>query len=395
MGKWKKRLLQIIVTLAVLALGVFGMQKITASRQEVKRRKPPALVPTVRVMKIQTKSHRVIVEGEGTVRPLDEIRLIPQVGGKVIFVSPALVNGGQFSKGDILLRIDPVDYQLALALAEAKVKDGESRLQIAREESAAAKEEWRINHPAGSKKNLDPPPLVAKEPQLAAARAMLEAYRADLKKARLNLERTTLNAPFDGRVIQENVGAGQFVSPGQVLATLYSTEAAEVVVPLEDPDTFWFHIPGVSPGQGPGASVEVVAQITGRTVSFEGKVVRAEGQIDPKTRMIPVVIRVEKPYIKRPPLAVGLFVTVRIKGKLLPESVLIPRASIHQDNMVWVMDRDGHLRFRKVNVARFQGTRALVRKGLKTGDRIVISPLESVTDGMTVRTVDAEEHDLS
>ncbi|MBW2094607.1 MAG: biotin/lipoyl-binding protein, partial [Deltaproteobacteria bacterium] len=165
MGKWKKRLLQVIVTLVLLALGVFGMQKITASRQDVKRRKPPVPVPTVRVMDVKATSHRVVIEGEGTVRPLDEIRLIPQVGGKVISISPALVNGGQFSKGDVLLRIDPVDYQLALALAEAKVKDGESRLQIAQEESAAAKEEWRINHPGGSKKILDPPPLVAKEPQ--------------------------------------------------------------------------------------------------------------------------------------------------------------------------------------------------------------------------------------
>lgn len=395
MGKGKKRLLQIIVTLVLLALGVFGMQTITASRQEVKRRKPPTPAPTVRVMDVRTKSHRVIIEGEGTVRPLDEIRLVPQVGGKVISVSPALVNGGRFSKGDVLLRIDPVDYQLALALAEAKVKDGESRLQIAQEESAAAKEEWRINHPGGSTKNLDPPPLVAKEPQLAAAHAMLEAYRADLKKARLSLERTILKAPFDGRVSQENVGVEQFISPGQVLATLYSTEAVEVVVPLEDRDTFWFHIPGFSPGRGPGAAAEVLAQMTGRAISFDGRVVRAEGQIDPKTRMFPVVVRVERPYAKRPPLAVGLFVTVHIKGSVLPESVLIPRSSLHQDNIVWIVDQDGHLRFQKVKVARYQGTRVLIRNGLKTGDHIVISPMEAVTDGMTVRTVDAEEHDPS
>ncbi|MBW2095002.1 MAG: efflux RND transporter periplasmic adaptor subunit, partial [Deltaproteobacteria bacterium] len=232
-------------------------------------------------------------------------------------------------------------------------------------------------------------------PQLAAARAMLEAYRADLKKARLNLERTILKAPFDGRVSQENVGLDQFVSPGQVLATLYSIEAAEVVVPLEDRDTFWFHIPGFSPGRGPGGAAKVVAQMAGRTLFFEGRVVRTEAQIDPKTRMLPVVIRVQRPYAKKPPLSVGLFVTVHIQGTVLPESVLIPRSSLHQGNIVWMVDRDGHLHFQKVTVARFQGTRALIRNGLKTGDRIVISPMEAVTDGMTVRTMDAEEHDLS
>ena len=395
MGKGKIRLLQVIVTLMLLGLGVFGMNKITTSRQKVKRQKPPPPVPTVRVMEVKTKPHRVTIESEGTVRPLEEIKLVPQVGGKAIYVSPDLVNGGEFSKGDVLLRVEPVDYQLALALAEAKVKDGESRLQIAEEESTAAKEEWIFNRPGGSGTALAPPPLVAKEPQLAAARAMLQAYKADFKKARLNLERTELKAPFNGRVSQENVGVGQFVSPGQILATLYSIEAAEVVVPLEDRDTFWFHIPGFTPGHGPGAAAKVIAQVTGRTITWAGRVVRTEGQVDPKTRMLPVVIKVERPFAMRPPLAIGLFVTVSIHGNILPGSSLIPRSALHQNNTVWIVDQNGRLRFQKVKVARFQGARALISMGLKTGDRIVISPIEVVTDGMAVRTVIVEEHNLS
>ena len=109
---------------------------------------------------------------------------IPQVGGKVIEVSPALINGGQFRKGDILLRIDPIDYQLAVTLAEAKVKDSQSKLELAKEEAAAAREEWRIIKGTGSKSQTKPPPLVAREPQLAAARARLKADRADLRKAK-------------------------------------------------------------------------------------------------------------------------------------------------------------------------------------------------------------------
>lgn len=90
-------------------------------------------------------------------------------------MSPALVNGGAFSKGDTLLRIDPVDYQLAVTLAKAKVKDAESRFELAGEQAAAAQEEWHLLHADSSPKaNSKPPPLVAKEPQLAAARARLE-----------------------------------------------------------------------------------------------------------------------------------------------------------------------------------------------------------------------------
>ncbi len=395
MGKGKRRFLQVIITLALLALGLVGMNRITASRQKMVRQKPPAPVPAVRVMEIKTEEHRIVIQGEGTVRPLYEIRLVPQVGGKVTYVSPNLVNGGAFSKGDLLIRINPVDYELTLTLAEAKVKDGESRVQIAEEESAAAKEEWRFNHPKGKSQNPNPPPLVGKEPQLAAARAMLAAYYADEKRARLNLERTELKAPFDGRVAEENVGIGQFVSPGQTLATLYTVEAAEIVVPMEDGNAFWFNIPGFSPDTGGGAPATVTAQLAGREVLWPARVVRTEGKLDQKTRLLPVVIRVENPYSRKPPLAIGLFVTVHIQGRTLPGSTLFPRSALHQGNTVWIVGRDDRLRFRKVEVARFQGGMALVSKGLKNGEQLVISPMETVTDGMTVRPLKEEEKDLS
>lgn len=395
MGKGKRRFLQVIITLALLALGVAGMNRITASRQKMVRRKPPAPVPTARVMEIKTGRHQIVIQGEGTVRPLDEIHLVPQVRGKVTYVSPTLVNGGAFSKGDLLVRIDPIDYELALTLAEAKVKDGESRVQIAEEESAAGKEEWRLNRPVGKSQNLDPPPLVGKEPQLAAARAMLAAYHADVKKARLDLERTELKAPFDGRVAEENIGIGQYVSLGQSLATLYAVEAAEIVVPMEDGNAFWFNIPGFTPDKGAGAHATVTVQLAGRKVSWPGRVVRTEGKLDQKTRLLPVVIRVERPYSRKPPLAMGLFVTVHIRGRNLPGSVLLPRSALHQGNTVWIVDRGDRLRFRKVEVARFQGGMVLVNKGLKNGDRLVISPIETVTDGMTVRPLKEKEPGLS
>ncbi len=395
MGKGKRRFLQVIITLALLTLGVVGMNRITASRQKLVRQKPPAHVPAARVIEIKTGEHRIVIQGEGTVRPLSEIRLVPQVGGKVTYVSPSLVNGGAFAKGDLLIRINPVDYELALTLAEAKVKDGESRVQLAEEESAASKEEWRFNHAQGKSQVPDPPPLVGKEPQLAAARAMLAAYRAEVEKARLNLERTDLNAPFDGRVSEENVGIGQFVSPGQALATIYAVKAAEIVVPMEDGNAFWFDIPGFTPGKGPGARATVSAQLAGREVSWPGRVVRTEGKLDQKTRLLPVVIRVENPYSKKPPLAIGLFVTVLIQGRTLSGSVLLPRSAIHQENSVWIVDGDSRLRFRKVKIARFQGDTVLVSKGLQDGDRLVISPIETVTDGMTVRPLNEKEPDLA
>jgi RND family efflux transporter MFP subunit len=384
MKKTKRRFLHVAITFLFVALGALGLRSLTASKPKLEKRKPPAPIPVVRTIKVQTGPQSVHIIGEGTVRPLREINVVPQVGGKVVYVSPALVNGGEFSQGDTLLRIDPVDYQLAVTLAKAKVKDSESRLRLAEEEAAAAQEEWRLLHAGSPKANKNPPPLVAKEPQLAAAQAKLEADRADLRKALLSLERTELKAPFDSRVSEENVDVGQYVSPGQALASLYSTEAAEIVLPLEDEDAFWFHVPGFTPGNSPGSSAKVMARIAGRERTWPGAVVRTEGKLDERTRMINVVVRVNKPYAKKPPLPVGLFVTVDIEGRTLPDTAVIPRSALHQGDVVWVVN-DGRLHFREVDVARVQGDEVTLQNGLENGEIVAITQLEAVTDGMAVR----------
>jgi RND family efflux transporter MFP subunit len=387
MSSRKKRLIHFGISAVLIVMGVVGLLVLTASKPEMKKRKPPAPVPMVRTIQTNAGPQTVYIRGEGTVRPLREINLVPEVGGKVVGVSPALVNGGVFSKGDTLLQIDPVDYELAVTLAEAKVKDAESRLELAEEEALAAVEEWRLLYSDSSNEDKKPPALVAKEPQLAAAKAGLEADKADLRKALLNLERTKLKAPFPGRVGEEKVDVGQYVSPGQSLGTLYSTEAAEIVVPLEGGDLFWFDVPAFTSKDGRGASAVVRASIAGRDLRWPGKVVRTEGRLDERTRMIHVIVRVDKPYARKPPLVFGLFVTVEIEGRKIENAAIIPRGALHQGNVVWVLDQESRLRFRKVEIARIEGDEVLVTKGLADGENVITTPLKAVTDGMTVRMI--------
>lgn len=391
MSNKKRRLFHFAFTIVLIAFGALGMRAFIVGKPQLKRHKPLILAPMVRTIKVRTRPQTIRVSGEGTVRPLREIDLVPQVDGKVVYISPALVNGGRFRRGATLLRIDPADYKLAVTLAKANVKDAESKLKLAEEETAAARDEWRMHNAGGSKQNIKPPPLVVREPQLAAAQARLAASRADLSKALMNLKRTDLKAPFNGRVSQKNVDIGQYVAPGKSLATLYSTEAAEIVVPMENEGVFWLDVPGFTPGNHAGSRAVVMARIAGREQVWSGKVVRTEGKIDERTRMINVVVRVEKPYAKKPPLAAGLFVTVDIKGRTLLNAAIIPRSALHQGNVVRVVDKDGRLRFRKVGVARVQGDNAVVRAGLNSGERVVITPLKAVTDGMAVRTEGVKE----
>lgn len=391
MSKKKRQALHIGLSIVIVVLGVLGMWALTASRPQIKKQKPSIPAPLVRTVSVESRTRRVTVRSEGTVRPWRQVELASEVAGKVVMVCENMVNGGWFKQGDVLVRIDPIDYELAVTLAEARVKDAQSNLELARADAAAARNEWRDFNPDQSGDVLEPPALVAKEPQMRAAEAGLKAARAELKKALLNLKRTQITAPFDGRVAQENIDAGQYLSPGKSFATLYSTEAAEVVIPLETQKVAWFDVPGFTANAGSGSRATVRAVIAGKRLSWPGRVVRAEGKLDERTRMVNVVVRVERPYAKRPPLAVGLFVSVEIAGRSLPDAVSIPRAALHQGNVVWVVEKGGRLRFRKVDVALIQQEQAILRSGLKTGDAVVVTPLKAVTDGMIVRVFGVDQ----
>jgi RND family efflux transporter MFP subunit len=390
MTKKKNRILHFSIAAILILSGVVGLKTLIASKSDLQKKRPPVPIPPARTITVKTAAHPVIITGQGTVRPIKEIRLVPQVSGKIVYVSSALVNGGAFNKGDLLLRIDPADYQIAVTLAQARIKDSESKHHLAIEEAAVARQEWvQLNYGG------DPPPLVAKEPQLAAAQAKLDADRAELKKAQLQLARTHLTAPFDGRVSDKSVDIGQYVTPGQALAVLYDTAAAEIVLPMEDRKLFWFDVPGFTPQAVSGSEAEVQVNVAGHALSRRGQVVRTEGKLDEHTRMINVVVRVAKPYDVMPPLAVGLFATVNIKGRIIANAALIPRSALRAGSIVWVVDAKGRLRFRRVDVARFSTAGVIVTNGLADGEKVVISPIKGVSDGMKVRNVSTDERDGS
>ena len=380
-----RRIIHFFVTLIIIGAGIAVFIVFSAGKPQLKRTRPPTPMPMVKTAKVVIGPQSVVIKGEGTCKATREIQLVPQVSGKIIFVSPALVDGGEFSKGETLLRIDPVDYQLAVTLAQARVKDAQSRLKVTEEEAASAKEEWFLIYKKEQESGKQPPALVAKEPQLAAAKAKLAADRADLRKARLYLGRTELKAPFNGRVSAENVDIGQYVSIGQKLATLFSINTAEIVIPFEDEALYWFHVPGFTPGDGPGSPVTVRARIAGRELTWPGRVMRAQGKLDDRTRMINVVIRVDQPYATKPPLVAGLFVTAEIQGRTIENAAVIPRSALRENNVVWLVDEHGTLSFRKVEVARLSAGTAILKTGINDGELLVTSSLKAVTDGMKVR----------
>ena len=387
MNKKLKTFLHICLTLALVALGAGGFVILTKSKPPLAQKKTERLLPLVRTVKAQPETRQVLVLGEGTVQPAKSSVLSSLVAGEAVQVSPNLIAGGAFRAGEVLLRIERLDYELAVTLSRAKVRAAETALKKVEEEAEAAKVEW--NKVAGRKLG-ELPPLLAKKPQLIEARASLEAARAEQSQAELNLRRTDILAPFAGRVVAKEVDLGQYLSKGAKVAEVFATSAAEVAVPLEDADLAWVRVPGLTTRKKHGSPAVVKARFAGRELSWQGEVVRAEAKVDARTRLVPVVVRVEKPYEHIPPLSVGLFVTVEIMGRELKETISIPRGALHQGDIVWVVDKEHRLRFRPVKVARKDDRGVLISRGLSKGDLVVTSQVQAVNDGMQVRLAGGE-----
>jgi RND family efflux transporter MFP subunit len=227
-------------------------------------------------------------------------------------------------------------------------------------------------------------PLALREVQVAEAEAGVEAARAALEQAERDLARTRIVAPFAGRIRREYVDAGEFLARGTPVATLYATDAAEIRLPVPGHDLAFADFP-IQRGSGHEPAVTLRADFAGRSVSWEGRIVRTEGAIDAASRMLYVVARVENPYDTDPPLQPGLFVDASIEGRVLPDAIVLPRSALREDGTLVVLDDDNRLRRRSVVVARYESDLAVLHEGVFPGERVLVSPLATVVEGMRVR----------
>jgi multidrug efflux system membrane fusion protein len=379
-SKWK-----ILLPLCVLALGVLGAAAIIAARPAVSTAPPEIQPPLIRVVFARTEDVRLRVRTQGTVQPRTESTLIPEVSGRVTWISPALAAGGFFEAGDLLLRIDSQDYAVAAEAARAQLARRQSELRLAEAQLGRARD--LSTSGVVSEAELDEAENMAR-----VTRAAEREAKTALEQAETNLERTEIRAPFAGRVRQKQVDLGQFAVRGTPVATLYAVDYAEIRLPVPDAELAYLDLPLFYRGEfeeGAGPEVIVRAAFAGGTHEWRGTVVRTEGEIDPQTRMVNVVARVDDPYARerpgQPPLAVGLFVEAEILGRSVAGVFVLPREAVHGADRVHVVDAEGRLRFRTVEVLRADRDSVLVRSGLATGERVCVSPLEAATDGMRVR----------
>ncbi len=366
----------------VLLASVFGAVALLATSPKLKPSVPEPVATTVRVMKVEPRSVQLMVRSQGTVTPNTESELIPEVSGRVRWVSPSLVNGGTFDKGDVLLRLDDDDYRSAVARADAVL-------------TRAKAEHQQTEFDYQRTRSLEERQLVSRstlENALRAyrvAQAGLQEARASLEQAQRDLTRTEIRAPFTGLVRRESVNIGQFVSRGASIATLYASADAEVRLPIADRQLAYLNLPlGIRGELPPDLQPEVTlsAEYAGRHLTWTGRVVRTEAQIDTMSRMVNVVARVHN-ATQTAPLSVGLFVDAEIAGRTADEVVVLPRSALREGNRVLVVDDQDRLRYRQIEPLRLYRDQVLVSEGLTAGERVCISPIQTVVEGMPVKPV--------
>lgn len=390
---------EIILPAILLLMGISAAWAIMALRPQVVRQALKTETPLVSVIQVEPQTLRLTVHSQGIVTPQHEIDLIPEVAGKVIRLHPGFVAGGFFDRDDLLVTIDPRDYDYAIVQAQAQI--AEAKRQLAMEEAQAdqARNEWQALGDGA------PSALAMREPQLAEARAKLKAAEANLTLARIKRSRCELRAPFTGRFQTKNIGLGQFIQPGDKLARIYSTDVAEIRLPLSTDQLGFLDLPlgesnSLSRSQTPilrqnsgqawerGPKVILTTEFAGKMQTWEGRIVRTEGSLDESTGVLYAVAEVQEPYQEkdnRPPLLSKLFVQAEIEGKAMHGLFVLPQSAMNASQEVLLIDAGHKLHIHRLDVLRNEPDRILVKKGLNTGDRIVTSGVQVPVEGMTVR----------
>ncbi len=382
--KYIKPFLPIIVIIASIVISVV----LIATKSKPQRRKPPPATTHVDAIRLELEDYPVIVHTQGTVQPRTESTLIPQVSGRIEWVSPTFREGGFFEYGDILLRIEKSDYITALVVAEANLARAQliSAEEVARSEQA--REDWK-KLGDGS----DPGALVLRQPQLADARATVASAIAKRDQAQRDLERTEITAPYAGRILEKRVDVGQFVTPGSVMALIYAVDYAEIRLPLSDSEIAFVKLPEIYRGESTqdlesGPKVILHASFGEQQHTWEGYIVRTEGAIDTRSRQLFVVVQVDDPYgrsvANRPPLKSGQFVEAEIMGDVLRDVFVISRSTLREGREVLLIDGENKLIRREVEIVWSDSENVVVRKQLAPGDVLCLTPLPYAAEGTPV-----------
>jgi RND family efflux transporter MFP subunit len=372
--------IQPLLVIVILVFGFVGAMGFSMFKEEPRATERISYSPLVQVVNTEASAQQIRVTGNGTLQARTRINIVPQVGGRVTYIHPDLRAGGAFKADEVLIAIEAIDYQLALTQREADVAAAQTTLELEMAEAEAAREEWRALNPG---KPL--PTLVGRQPQIKEAEAEVKAAKARLAQARLDLQRTELRMPFDGRVVATTIDVGEVVAANQSVGVVYSSERFEIPIPLEIDQLAWIDLPDQASGRE-GSSARVQVRIGDREHSIPARVIRVESELESLSRFARVVLGLDAgdiPAALRQKVIPGLFVEVSIASRELREVTALPRATLRQGGLLWIVE-DGVLRYLQPDIV-YRSAKEIFVRDIEPGTRVVMSGLDVVTEGMRVQ----------
>lgn len=389
------RITKVLLPLVIVAggVGIAGFLVARAPKPEPTEVEVPLKV--VETMVAEPGAHRVLVPAMGIVRAEREVTLMPEISGMIVQQSEHLVDGGLVKVGDPLVRLDSRDLASQLAVTKSELAQARLAVREETQQQRVAKAEWSELPKDFSEDSLT---YIMREPHLDAAEARISSVRTRIKKAKRDLQKTIIRAPFDGVVLNESVDLGQVVGPATPVARLAGVDRFWVQVSVPVSHLQFLDIPGINAIGDEGSAANLNQSAANTDPPRKGRVIRVLPSVEERGRMAQVLIAVDDPLgLRQPPgerptpLLVGTYVQVELEGRVLEDVVPVPRKALRDDERLFVVDDQGKLRTRHIEIAWRERGRVLVNKGLKRGDRIVLTPLPMATDGMAVDTTAATD----
>jgi RND family efflux transporter MFP subunit len=386
-----------VLPLAVLAAGAITAFWLMETSPQARPRPQVHNATLVSVRSVDYGPQQTVISGMGTVTAARQVELKPQVSGEIIELNRNLVPGGHFRQGETLLTIDPTDYRLTVRQLTTDVAKAESDLQLEQGNQLVAQKEYKL---LGETVSDVEKSLMRRRPQLENLRATLEAAQAKLEQARVDLARTRIKAPFNAVVQARSVDVGARASESIVLTTLVGTDAYWVQVSVPVSQLRWIRIPQTDGDQG--ALVRVYDSAAwGDGVFRQGRVVRLEADLEEQGRMARLLVRVDDPLslspdnTGQPRMLIGSYVRVEIEGQTMASAAAIDREFIRNGSDVWIMEANGNLSIRPVEIA-FRGIdHIMVTGGIAPGENLVVTDLAAPVEGMLLRAADTPSDQIA
>lgn len=386
-----KRVLKNLIVAIGLGCCFFWGTKTIASQKKVPRSRPKVeSVLEVETVSLSLERRPLQIMSHGTVIPHQSSSLRFQVPGKIVELSPKAQVGQQVKKGDVLLRLETVDLEQALAQGLASLETRKLELLEERARRDRALENWKRLGKDG-----DAPELLSRRPHVELKQAMLKAAQASVDLHKVNLRRAVMTAPFDGIITKRSVDPFETVTVGQEVLEILKTDMVEVRIPLTAKQLEWMEGFG-SKNREKASEQKIVVEVwkEGReNITWEGEWMGLEPQAERTSRQVYGRVRMYGTYAKpAKTLRVGDFVELRCILPDIPEVFRVPRSSVFNGGDVWLMveDEEKHrLKKHRLKVMSEERDRVWVSKDdWKSSWRLVTTPLGSVEEGTAVVEVD-------